>query len=376
MFRSAYATVDLSAVEHNLARVRSFVPSAKIMAVVKANAYGHGLIRIARALKNVDGFAVARLEEGILLREAGIRQRIAVLQGFVGQEELELHARRHLEPIIHSARQIDALEQAQWQEPIAVWAKLDTGMHRLGLLPDEFPACYARLQACQAVRQPVPVMTHLANADILKDTITERQLHLFRAILGYCDSEWSIANSAGLLAWDAARVDWVRPGIVLYGVSPFPYRTGQDDGLQPVMTFHTRLIAIKQLKAGDAVGYGGDWICPHPTRLGVAAVGYGDGYPRHAQPGTPILIGHQRVPLIGRVSMDLITLDLTDCPDSQVGDEVTLWGEGLPIEEVARNASTIPYELLCGLTQRVKMIEIQAFDILPRLKSGDSRRPA
>jgi alanine racemase len=366
MIRSAYATVDLSAVEHNLARVRSFVPDARIMAVVKANAYGHGLIRIAQALRDVDGFAVARLDEGIVLREAGIRQRIAVLQGFVGREELELHARYRLEPIIHSALQIEALERAAPGDPLAVWAKLDTGMHRLGLLPEEFPSCYERLRNCASVRQPVPVMTHLANADILKDTITERQLDLFNSVLGSRDTESSIANSAGLLAWDAARVQWVRPGIVLYGVSPFPYRTGQDDGLRPVMTFRTRLIAIKQLKAGDAVGYGGDWICPHPTRLGVAAVGYGDGYPRHAQPGTPVLVGRQRVPLIGRVSMDMITLDLTDCPACKVGDEITLWGEELPVEEIARNASTIPYELLCGITQRVKMIDSFGAEIPPK----------
>lgn len=359
MIRSAHATLDLSALTHNLARVRSFVPHAKVMAVIKANAYGHGLVRIARALPEVDAFAVARIDEGLLLRQAGIRQRIAVLQGFLTPRELGLHAGHGLEPVVHSAFQIEMLEQAALSAPLPVWAKLDTGMHRLGLLADEFPECYHRLRACAGVVQPVPVMTHLANADILKDTVTERQLDLFRALVpDEAEVECSIANSAGLLAWDAARVQWVRPGIVLYGVSPFSYRSGADDGLRPVMSFRTRLIAVKSLQAGAAVGYGGDWICPHATRLGVAAVGYGDGYPRHAQPGTPVLVRNRRVPLIGRVSMDMITLDLTDCPQAEPGDEVLLWGGELPVEEIARNASTIPYDLLCGITQRVQMIEV------------------
>jgi alanine racemase len=359
MIRSAYATLNLSAVARNLARVRTFVPNAKIMAVIKANAYGHGLVRIARSLPDADAFAVARLDEGLALRQAGIRQRIAVLQGFVSHAELELHAAHGLEPVIHSPRQVELLEGAHLSEPLAVWAKLDTGMHRLGLLADEFGPCFRRLQSCPSVRQPVPVMTHLANADVLKDTLTERQLALFKTVVDDTRAECSIANSAGLLAWDESHVEWVRPGIVLYGVSPFPYRAGKDDGLQPVMTFRTRLIAAKQLKTGDTVGYGGDWVCPHPTRIGIAAVGYGDGYPRHAQPGTPVLVRGHRVPLIGRVSMDMITLDLTDCPDAEVEDEVLLWGDSLPVEEIARNASTIPYDLLCGITQRVKMVEIQ-----------------
>ena len=329
--RSAYATLDLIAAAHNLRQIRSVVPAAKVMAVIKANAYGHGAVRIAKALAEADAFAVARLDEGLVLRDAGIRQRIAVLQGFVTAEEMKLHAAHHLEPVIHSPWQVELLERAQLKEPLAVWAKLDTGMHRLGMLAAEFPACFCRLQACTSVRQPVPVMTHLANADMLQDPLTDRQLARFREVLGEAAVESSIANSAGLLAWEDARLEWVRPGIALYGVSPFPYRSGGDDGLKPVMTFRTRLIAIKHLPAGAAVGYGGDWVCPHQTRMGVAAVGYGDGYPRHAQPGTPILLRGKRVPLIGRVSMDMITLDLTDCPEAQVEDEVVLWGVGLPV---------------------------------------------
>ncbi|CAL1239955.1 alanine racemase [Candidatus Methylocalor cossyra] len=354
--RSAYVTLDLSAVSHNLARVRAVAPGARIMAVVKANAYGHGLCRIAACLPDVDGFAVARLDEGLALREAGIRQRIVVLQGFADPVELQRLAAQHLEPVVHAPYQVDLLERALLREPIGVWVKLDTGMHRLGLLPEEFGACWRRLVSCPAVRKPIPVMTHLANADAPRDSLTELQLERLEAAVGD-RSERSAANSAGVLAFARARRGWIRPGIVLYGVSPFPHRHGCDEGLRPVMTFRSRLIAIKWLAAGDRVGYGGDWICPRPTRLGVAAVGYGDGYPRHARPGTPVLVRGQRVPLIGRVSMDLITLDLTDCPKAEVLDEVVLWGEGLPVEEVARSSATIPYELLCGITQRVEVVE-------------------
>ncbi len=358
MMPAAYAELDLAALEHNLARLRRHAPRARIMAVVKANAYGHGLVRIARHLPEVDAFAVARVDEGVRLREAGISQRIAVLEGFVCAEELELEARYRLEPLIHSSWQIDLLENARPESPLGVWAKVDTGMHRLGLAVDEFEACYRRLQQCPAVTQPVPLITHLANADVLSDAVTPRQIDQFRRVAAVAN-ERSIANSAGLLGWQASHSEWIRPGIALYGVSPFPERTGLDEGLRPVMTLKTRLIAIKSLRKGDAVGYGGEWICPHPTRMGIAAIGYGDGYPRHAGSGTPVSVNGRRVPLIGRVSMDMINLDLTECPEAAVGDAVTLWGEGLPVEEIARHAATIPYVLLCNVTQRVRMVERQ-----------------
>lgn len=357
MTRSAYVTIDLGAVAHNLARVRSVAPDAKVMAVIKANAYGHGMLRIARSLPDVDAFAVARLDEGLRLRESGIQQRIAVLQGFVNRDELELHATHRLEPVVHSPYQVELLERALLSEPLAIWVKLDTGMHRLGLLPDEFDFYFDRLYACPSVCKPIPVMSHLANADMLQDSLTGQQLKLFREVLENTLSECSIANSAGVLGWENARMEWVRPGIALYGISPFPNQTGVDDGFRPVMTFRTRLIAIKQIGAGATVGYGGDWVCPRPTRLGVAAVGYGDGYPRHAQSGTPVLVNGRRVQLIGRVSMDMITLDLTDCPRAAIGDDVILWGDGLPVEVIASHARTIPYELVCGLTQRVVGME-------------------
>jgi alanine racemase len=359
MLPAAHAVLDLSALAHNLACLRARAPHAKVMAVIKANAYGHGAIPVARALAlaGADAFAVARVDEGVALRQAGIRQRIAVLQGFICGEELELHSRYDLEPVVHSVGQVERLEAAVLERPVAVWLKLDSGMHRLGLDAEAFASCHRRLSCCGAVRQPPFLMTHLANADALADPVTDRQLDLFREHAADLPGECSVANSAGLLAWEGALAEWVRPGIALYGVSPFPRRSGRDEGLRPVMTLRTRLIAVKPLKVGDAVGYGGDWVCRQATRMGVAAIGYGDGYPRHARPGTPVLVRGRRVPLIGRVSMDMIAVDLGECAEAEVGDEVTLWGEGLPVEEIARHADTIPYVLLCNVTPRVKRIE-------------------
>jgi alanine racemase len=355
--RAAHAIIDRAAAGRNLERIKSVVPDAKVMAVIKANAYGHGMLRMAQSLTNADAFAVARTDEGLSLRQCGVPQRIVVLQGFISEEELQAHAAAGLEPVIHSDWQVNILENARLSAPMRVWLKIDTGMHRLGILPNEFDSVFARLQQCESVAHPIPLMSHLANADALDDSFTDHQLTLFRDVTKSVAAESSIANSAGLLAWENARSEWVRPGISLYGVSPFPDRIGSDEDLEPVMTFRTRIISIKLAEAGSRVGYGGDWVCQQQTLLGVAAVGYGDGYPRLARSGTPVLIGNQRAWLAGRVSMDMITLDLSSCPDVRVGDPVTLWGQGLPVEEIATHAGTIPYDLLCGITQRVRITE-------------------
>ena len=355
--RAAHAIIDTAAAGRNLQRIKSVVPDAKVMAVIKANAYGHGMLRMALGLAEADAFAVARTDEGLALRQCGLTQRISVLQGFVSEDELRIHAVSSLEPVIHSEWQVAILEKVRLSSPIRVWLKIDTGMNRLGILPREFEALLARLNQCESVAQPILLMSHLANADAREDGFTDHQWTLFADVTKNVATERSIANSAGLLAWENTRVDWVRPGISLYGVSPFPDRTGLDEDLEPVMTFRTRLISIKWAEAGTRVGYGGDWVCERPTLLGVAAVGYGDGYPRLAASGAPVLVRNQRALLAGRVSMDMITLDLTGCPDSRVGDPVTLWGHGLPVEEIARCAGTIPYDLLCGITQRVRIIE-------------------
>lgn len=357
MTPAAYAVVDSDALRHNLAVVRRTAPGSKVMAVIKANGYGHGLLRVAQALGDADAFAVARVQEGIALREAGFEQRIAVLQGFIDAEELAAHVRYGLEPVIHAFNQIYLLERQPLAQPLLPWLKLDSGMNRLGVSKDEFPICLRHLQRCPWIRPPVGLMSHLSRADIPEDAVTREQIQLFRQAIAHLQGEASFANSAGILAWPDTHADWVRPGIMLYGVSPFAGRSGEQEGLKPVMTLRSRLIAAKWINKGEAVGYGGDWIAPRETRLGTAAIGYGDGYPRHLTNGTPVLIRGKRASLIGRVSMDMISLDLTDCPDAQVGDAITLWGDGLPVEEIAGYANTIPYTLLCNLTQRVRILE-------------------
>ena len=355
---AAYAVLNQAALKHNLKRVRQCVPRAKVMAVIKANGYGHGLIRVADALREADALAVARVDEGIHLREQGTEHRIAVLEGFTCRDELEQHCRFDLEPVIHTPDQLRWLESGENRGSLSVWLKLDTGMHRLGVDGADFLSVHERLRRCHAIRQPVSLMTHLASADDLDNPTTEQQIRLFGELTAGCEGERSIANSAGILGWHQSHTDWVRPGIMLMGASPFPDRDGAAHGLLPVMTLHSRLLAVKSLEPGDAVGYGGDWVCTGPARLGVVAVGYGDGYPRSAKSGTPVLVNGRRVPLVGRVSMDMITVDLSDCPHAQIDDPVILWGRGLPVEEIARWASTIPYTLLCAITQRVRVFEM------------------
>jgi alanine racemase len=362
MIPAAYAVLNLDAVQHNLQRVRSYAPKAKIMAVIKANGYGHGLLRIAEALQNVDAFAVARVDEGVRLRKAGIKHRIAVLEGFTCVEELDELLNYRLDAVVHSFVQLEILERRKEQGVCAIWLKLDTGMNRLGFKPKEFNAVFQRLNRCSIIRQPISLMTHLANADDKQDATTLKQISLFNDTLAALSglessNERSIANSAGILAWKEALADWVRPGVMLYGISPFPDSTGERLGLKPIMGLHSRLIAVKPIATGDKVGYSGTWVCEKPTTLGVVAIGYGDGYPRYAKAGTPLLVNGQRVPLIGRVSMDMITVDLETQPHAKPGDPVTLWGDGLAVEEIALCADTIPYTLVCGVTQRVQIVE-------------------
>jgi len=359
MIPAAYAVLDLDAIQHNLARVRSCAPGAKVMALVKANGYGHGMLCIAEALQNVDAFAVARVDEGIRLRKAGFKNRIAVLEGFTCAEELDELLHYQLDAVVHSFTQLEIFEARTELQTIAIWLKLDTGMNRLGFKAKDFDAVYQRLSRCSIIKQPISLMTHLANADDKNDDKTLKQISLFNETVAGYPGERSVANSAGILGWKQSLTDWVRPGVMLYGISPFPDSTGEQLGLKPVMELHSQLIAVKQIEAGDAVGYGGNWTCEKPTTLGVVAIGYGDGYPRYAKTGTPVLINGKRVPLVGRVSMDMITVDLETQPDAKPGYPVTLWGEGLSVEEVALWADTIPYTLVCGVTQRVQLVEKQ-----------------
>jgi alanine racemase len=265
-----------------------------------------------------------------------------------------------LETTVHDVSQLRLLLNRTESTQIVVWLKFDTGMNRLGFKAADIKAAYRGLSTCPSVKKPIYLMTHLASADDFRNPTTPEQIALFNSTLEGIRGERSVANSAGILGWRAALSDWVRPGIMLYGISPFPGTSGEQLGLRPIMSLHSRLLAVKPIMQGDAVGYGGGWVCQTPTVLGVVAIGYGDGYPRYAKEGTPVLVNGMRVPLIGRVSMDMITVDLGRQTNAKPGDPVTLWGDGLAVEELADWADTIPYTLVCGITQRVRQLESTA----------------
>ena len=357
MLRSASARLDPAALRSNLRRAREAAPGSAVFAAIKAQGYGHGLTWCARELADgCEGFAVATAGEGVALRDAGLRvHRICVLNGCADREELRACAAHALEPLVHQSWQLEAIEAGLAASPLRVWLKIDSGMGRIGVPPAVVPAWHARLAAAAAVHGPVGLMTHLASADERDCDYTRQQLATFEQATRGLAGPRSVANSAGVLGWPATHADWVRPGIMLYGCSPFVEGAEPGLGLEPVMTLRTRLIAINQLEAGAPIGYGRTYHCPEAMPVGVAAIGYGDGYPRHAPSGTPVLVGGQRAPLVGRVSMDKITIDLRGVPDAAVGDEVVLWGRGLPVEEVAHAAGTIGYELLCGVHGRVPL---------------------
>lgn len=354
--RGTEALIDLSALAHNLDCARRAAPGSRVMAVIKADGYGHGMVRVARALRTADAFAVACFEEAAALREAGFAHPVNVLEGFYDHTELALFSRHHIDATIHHDDQVQMLERARLERPLRVWLKVDSGMHRLGVSPERAMVIWRRLAECPAVGT-IGLMTHLANADDRNDPTTEHQLRVFAGAVGRLHGERSVPNSAGILGWPAALSDWVRPGIMLYGASPFIDSVGAEEGLRPAMTLRTRLIAVRVLKVGDRVGYGGAWTASATTPIGVAAIGYGDGYPRHAVSGTPVLVNGRRAVIVGRVSMDMITVDLSTVPEARIGDPVVLWGPGLPAEEVAQRANTIAYELFCGVARRVRFVE-------------------
>lgn len=363
MTRAARAVIDLTALKHNLQRAQTVAPGTRQFAIIKADAYGHGMLPVAQALQGADGFGVASLDEALVLRTAGITQPILLLEGCFHTDELAWVREHDLQIAVHHEAQLRALEVAARHvaeeelvgksSPVTVWLKVDTGMHRLGFAPAEATAVWQRLQDCPLVADPPCLMSHFACADDIHDPTTQHQLHCFETVLPGIEIPRSIANSAGILGWPGSHNDIVRPGILLYGASPFVDETGTAQCLRPVMTLKSELIAVTRCRQGDAVGYGGTWICPEDMPIGVVAIGYGDGYPHHAPTGTPVRVNGRRVPLVGRVSMDMICVDLRTLPDARPGDPVVLWGEGLPAEEVARAAGTIAYELFCSVTARV-----------------------
>jgi alanine racemase len=352
MTRPVVVELDLNALRHNIKRIRELTPKTKILAMIKANAYGHGLIPVAKALasSSVEGFGVACSEEALYLRHAGIKQRIVLMEGLFSAEELPLLEKYKLDTVIHDQRQLSLLTQTSFTKPVNVWIKINTGMNRLGFSTQDFAKIWQYCQACSWLNV-VCVMTHFSHADHQDKTKTLQQIKDFEQALQGLTIEKSLANSAAILAYPHAHADWIRPGLLLYGVSPFAECSGVQHGLKPVMNLKSELIAINPVQAGDQVGYSGTWIAPDTMRIGVAAIGYGDGYPHSAKSGTPVLVNNKFAELVGQVSMDMITIDLSSHPDAKLGDPVCLWGTGLPIEQVANSTSTLRYELLCGINR-------------------------
>ena len=368
MSRPLRAVIDHAALINNLHRVRAAAPGSAVMAVVKADAYGHGAVPVARTLlaAGADSLGVIGVDEALRLRSAGIQATITLLQGFYHPSELTEIGAQQLAIVLHSPQQIDPLTRlpgiAQ-SPPIRAWVKVDTGMHRLGFPPSQLAATLERLDAIPAIRPHPGLFSHLASGDVIGSADTSTQIARFQALVQrFPGMPTSLANSAGVLAWPGSHAeqasagagDSVRPGIMLYGSSPFAQGPSASElGLQAVMRLESELIAVQSLRGGDRVGYGGCWECPEDMPVGLVAAGYGDGYPRHAPSGTPVRVGGVRVPLIGRVSMDSLCVDLRGCARPQVGDPVVLWGESPGIDEVATAAGTIAYEPLCQVTARV-----------------------
>ena len=358
--RPARALIDLAALRHNYRLARE-VSGARALAVVKADAYGHGAVVCARALEGeADGFAVACIEEALELREAGIRAPILLLEGFFEASELDLIDAHDFWCVVHSAWQLEALERARPSRPLTVWLKMDSGMHRVGFFPQDYAAALARLKALPHVAKVV-LMSHFARADELDCPRTGEQVAAFQAVreaagLGH---EVSLRNSPGILGWSDVPSDWVRPGIMLYGATPFEQAHPLADQLRPVMTLESKVISLRELPAGEPVGYGARFVADRPVRVGVVAMGYADGYPRHAPDGTPVFIDGKPSRIIGRVSMDMLTVDLTDLPQAGLGSRVELWGPNVPASQLAALCGSIPYQLFCNLKR------------VPRVYSGE-----
>ncbi|QXE12598.1 alanine racemase [Pseudomonas sp. AN-B15] len=346
--RPARALIDLEALRHNY-RIAREVTGAKALAVIKADAYGHGAVRCAQALEaEADGFAVACIEEALELRVAGIKAPVLLLEGIFEADELALIVEHDFWCVVHSLWQLEAIEQAALSKPITVWLKLDSGMHRVGLHPKDYAAAYQRLLASGKVAKIV-LMSHFARADELHEQSSADQVAVFEAARQGLTAEVSLRNSPAVLGWPQIPSDWVRPGIMLYGATPFEEANAVAERLQPVMTLESKVICVRELTAGEPIGYGAKFITDKPMRIGVVAMGYADGYPRQAPTGTPVLVAGKRSRILGRVSMDMLCIDLTEVPEADLGSTVELWGKNILASEVAQWADTIPYQIFCNL---------------------------
>ncbi len=350
--RPIQATVSSSALQHNLNVVRQHAQHAKIMAVIKANGYGHGLIQVAHALMAADAFATLNISEAIDLREAGVAQEILLLEGVFDAEELRIAASFEISIVVHNDHQIKMLEDAKLAKPINVHLKMNTGMNRLGFVPALYKSAYQRLEACNNIAS-VTLMTHFATAD---ESIGIQSAHeRFKAATINITAPVSLANSATILRYPEAHADWVRPGIMLYGATPVATTPAASFDLRPVMQFASEILAIQNLKQGEGVGYGATFIAEKETRIGIVACGYADGYPRHAPTGTPIAVAGKLTKTVGRVSMDMLFCDLTEIHEADVGSSVELWGDIVPVDAVAEASGTVGYELLCAIAPRVPL---------------------
>ena len=357
MPRPLVAIIDIAALQHNLAIARRNTPAAKIWAVVKANAYGHGLERGRRGFADADGLALIEPESAVRLREMDWRKPILLLEGCFDAADYALVARYHLDTTIHCEEQIALFEQTRFDAPVHVHLKMNSGMNRLGFVPAAFGNAFRRLRSLRSVAS-ITLMTHFANADDDTNSVLPltEQVRCFQDGCADLDALCSVSNSAANLMHSDLVSDQVRPGIMLYGATPCA-RSAATFDLRPAMTLQSELIGLQHIHAGDAVGYGSRFVASGPMSIGVVACGYADGYPRHAPTGTPVLVDGVRTRLLGNVSMDMLAVDLTAVPGAHVGSSVTLWGTGLPIDEVANAAGTIGYELMCAIAPRVRMIE-------------------
>jgi len=361
MSRPTKAKLDLEALRNNIAHARTLAPQSKIMAVVKANAYGHGAVVVAQTLQTLaDALAVACIDEALELRAAGISAPILLLEGIFEREEVHVAAAENFWLCIDNEWQISVLEQEALQQPVQTWLKIDTGMHRLGIAPELAGQAYKRLKNNKNVLHEIVLCTHFASADDLESSQTKEQLDVFNNVCKNLPGPRSAANSPGLLAWPESHFDWVRPGYMLYGNSPLTLPHDNAEALQPVMTLSSTIVSMREIGAGESVGYGATWTAERPSRIATVTIGYGDGYPRLARNGTPVLVNGQRAGLAGRVSMDMITIDVTHLAQVNVGDEVILWGQGLPLAEVAACAGTIGYELTTRMPARTKRLVSKA----------------
>ena len=364
MNSTAIATINLSALQHNLSQLRIILPKQKIIAMIKSNAYGHGLIPVAKAFSKANALGVATISEALQLRAAGIECDIVVMRGFLSCDELQVFlSDPHLIACLHDPVQIQILDHAHHSNKksnnaLRVWLKIDTGMHRLGFLYEDFSTVYNHLNTLPMIDKSFVVCSHLADADNPDTRFTELQLTRFSAIVKNLPNEKSILNSAGILAHTHAHYDWIRPGLMLYGIFPFQLNDGRvfcnnRITLKPAMTLTSQLIAIKNVKAGEKIGYSCTYTAERDMKIGIVGMGYGDSYPRQVKNGAPVLIHNQRCQIVGRVSMDMITVDISHLKQVAIDDVVTLWGENLLVSEIAACANTISHELLCHLTGRV-----------------------